>query len=119
MAVFPVDLKYQVRQYYLHMLKRISYILLSCAILACTSSPARKDMQVHGKVELVQRERCSFDLPEPLFLDKINASFSEEGYFKIGSSVSNNLMQLFVFDAPIDVDDKVDKQVHALNSPEV
>ena len=63
--------------------------------------------------------RCSFDLTDELFLAKINSSFNADGYFKIASYESNNMMQLFVFDSQIDVDKKLNDQVEVLNSPNV
>ena len=94
--------------------------LLAVVLFSCNSNPdSTKIDSRQYKVETVNRQRCSFDLPNNLYLGKIDSSFSEEGYFKIVSFKSGNIMQLFVFDSPIDPEEKFKSQEDALNSPEI
>ena len=71
------------------------------------------------RTEKINRERCSFDLSNKLALDDIDSTQDPEGYFKISSSVSDNIMQVFVFDVSIDVDDKLENMQKALNTPDI
>lgn len=87
--------------------------LYSCDL----KSPSDKKDRV--KVEKINKQRCSFDLSADLYLEKIDSSFDEEGYFMIASFKSSNIIQLFVFDSQVDVDLELDTQIQALNSPDV
>ncbi len=105
------------------MIKRI-YVLgvLFFFALSCNNPSRSKEESTtkKTKTESIIKQHCSFDLTDKLYLDKIDdSSFSEEGYFKIASHESSNVLQLFVYDAPVDVNDKVTAQVEALNSPDI
>lgn len=100
-------------------MKKIFLIeLLVFGLFSCNLN-RQNDNQDKPKVEKVNRQRCSFDLSNKLFLGKIDSSFNEEGYFRILSYKSENRMQLFVFDSQVDIDEKLDGQIKALNSPDV
>jgi hypothetical protein len=71
------------------------------------------------KVDKINRERCSFELPINLYLGKLDSSFDEQGYFRILSDKSENRMQLFVYNSGIDVDEELKTKVEALNAPGV
>jgi len=71
------------------------------------------------KVEKINKERCAFDLPVDLYLGRTDGSLSEEGYFKIESSESNNILQLFVYNTQIDIEEHVNRQQEALNSDDI
>jgi|GEM_PF-5145866 len=71
------------------------------------------------KVDKIDRERCSFELPVSLYLGKIDSSFDEQGYFRILSDNSDNRMQLFVYNSAIDADEELENKVEVLNTPDV
>jgi len=72
------------------------------------------------KVDKINKERCSFELPVSLYLGKIDtSSFNEQGYFRIRSHKSENRMQLFVRTSRIDVNEELKNQIEALNTPDV
>jgi hypothetical protein len=71
------------------------------------------------KIDKVNRERCSFELPDNLYLGKIDSSFDEQGYFRILSDKSENRMQLFVYNSGIDLDTELKIKMEALNAPDV
>jgi hypothetical protein len=98
------------------MLKRILFAALSLFVLTSCEDAGNKQKT---KFEKVNRERCSFEISNNLYLGKIDSSFDEQGYFKILSDKSDNLMQLFVFNSEIDTDEKLKIEVEALNSPDV
>ena len=82
--------------------------------------PGRKPAQPVIPVVQLDGPRCSFDVPDPLFLDEIDTTeFSKDGYYKVHSTVSNNAMQLFVFDSRTNPKYKVSNQLKNLNRPEV
>lgn len=101
------------------MVKNYFFIALLVIGLFSCNLKRPNDKQYQGKIEKIDKQRCSFDLAADLNLEKIDASFDVEGYFKIASYKSNNLMQLFVYNSQVDVDQKLGDQIHALNFPDV
>src|ERR1700675_4124425 len=96
-----------------------NYFFFAMLVLGLFSCDLKgpNDKKDQGKGEKIDKQRCSFDLSADLYLGKIDASsFDEEGYIKIASYKSNNLMQLFVFNSQVDVDEKLNAQIEALNS---
>jgi len=102
---------------------RIVFFVMLCALTlgACEDNIRndKKEARRKYKIEKVNRERCSFDLSNKLFLDRIDESHDPEGYFKIASPGSENVMQLFVFNTSIDVDEKLEAMQKALNTPDI
>ena len=87
--------------------------------ISCNDLSSGNNGNAESKYAKIDRQRCSFVLPEKLYLGKIDSSFNEEGYFRIISRESENRMQLFVYDSQTDMDERVNAQMNALNSPDV
>jgi hypothetical protein len=98
------------------MLKKI---LFGGLLLFATTSCENAGNRHKTKVEKVNRERCSFDIPGNLYLGEIDSSFDEQGYFRILSDKSENRVQLFVYNSEIDTDEELKIKVEALNAPDV
>ena len=99
--------------------RKIAFIAVLALLLSCDDASMGSRSQEKHKIETVNRQRCSFNVTDKLYLDRIDSSFNPEGYFKIKSYMSENMLQLFVFDTKIDEDDKLNAEVRALNSPDV
>lgn len=85
-------------------------------IQACNVNPSNKK----ADAKLIDKERCSFELPDSLALQNIDTTtFSREGYFKIAPAVEAGMLQIFVYDEPNDVNEKVALQEKALNNPDI
>ena len=70
--------------------------------------------------KLIDRQRCRFKLPGDLVLKPIDTSeFDKEGYFEITSHDENETLQIFVFDHKTDVDEQLNMQQKALDTPAV
>ena len=86
------------------------------ALMSCDHSTQKEKI----KVDKINKERCSFELPVSLHLGKIDtSSFDEQGYFRILSDKSDNRMQLFVRNSRIDVNEELKIKIEALNAPGV
>ncbi len=88
--------------------KMIFGIVVTAALFSCDDASLRNRSQDKHKIETVNRQRCTFNVTDKLYLDRIDSSFNPEGYFKIKSYLSENMLQLFVFDTRIDVDEKLE-----------
>ncbi len=85
-------------------------------IQACSLNSGNKK----ADPKLIDKERCSFELPDSLALQNIDTTtFSTEGYFKIAPTLGDGMMQIFVYDEPSDVNEKVNLQEKALNNPDI
>jgi len=72
------------------------------------------------KSQMQNKEHCSFEMSSNLQFKPIDTTkFAKESYFKIGSSISDNIMQIFVYDTQIDALQKTKDQQEALNTPDV
>ena len=98
--------------------KYLFSFLVVVGLFSCDLNSAN-DKKGRAKVEKINKQRCSFDLSADLHLEKIDSKFDEEGYFLIGSYKSSNILQLFVYDSQVDVEQNLDDQLKALNSPDV
>jgi hypothetical protein len=87
--------------------------------ISCDDINSKNNRDPESEYAKIDRQRCSFVLPGKLYLGKIDSSFNEEGYFRILSRESENRMQMFVYDSQIDIDERVNAQMNALNSPDV
>lgn len=102
------------------MIKILStFLLIICISVSCNNTSPKAEEETKNEYKKINRQRCSFNLPGSLFLGEIDVSLDEEGYFRIISHRSENRMQLFVFNSKIDVDEKLDNQIEALNTPNV
>lgn len=99
--------------------KRFLFYSIAGILLSCNGATMRNGQSEKHKIETVNRQRCSFQVTDKLYLDHIDSAFNPQAYFKIRSYLSENLMQLFVFDSKIDVDEKLNTEVKALNAPDV
>ncbi len=85
-------------------------------IQACNFNSGNKI--TNGK--LMDKKRCSFKLPDDLALQDIDTSaFSTDGYFKIAPAGESGMMQIFVYNEPSDINEKVNLQRKALNTPDI
>lgn len=99
------------------MKKIIIFFAASFIIMqACNLNSGNKK----ADAKLIDKKRCSFELPGNLALQNIDTStFSAEGYFKIAPALEDGMMQIFVYDEPNDENEKVNTQEKALNNPDV
>ncbi len=73
-----------------------------------------------ANAKLIDKKRCSFKLPGDLSLQPIDTStFSIEGYFKIVPAAESGMMQIFVYNEPSEVNEKVNLQEKVLNTPDI
>src|SRR5579885_2727036 len=100
---------------------RKSFFLCGIAVIliSCNDITTGTGTQDKHKIETVNRQRCSFQVTDKLYLDHIDSSFNPQAYFKIRSYLSENMMQLFVYDTKIDEDEKLNAEMKALNVPDV
>lgn len=96
------------------LLSGVISILFSCNDATMRTTPPDKH-----KIETVNRQRCSFQVTDKLYLDHIDSAFNPQAYFKIRSYLSENMIQLFVFDTKIDIDEKLNTEAKSLNAPDV
>lgn len=89
------------------------------ALLSCNDDTMNDGLKEKHKIETVNRQRCSFQVTDKLYLDHIDSSYDPQSYFNIKSYLSDNVMQLFVFDSNFDEEEKLDAEVKALSSPDV
>jgi hypothetical protein len=94
-------------------------ILFVCLFFFVSASCDQIRHKQKTKSDRINRERCSFELPVDLYLGKIDSSFDEQGYFRILSDRSENMMQLFVHNSGIDPDEELKIKINALNTPDV
>lgn len=98
----------------------ILYLLCTLTVVAGCHTGSGKQERKTGKPEMITGKRCSFDLPSGLILVPIDTNkFSPDGYYKIHSRTTQNTLQLFVFEGPVDINDKVSNQVSHINAPDV
>jgi len=105
-------------------MRKLCFITSAILFITGCKLPEKKEKPKEAdtekiKTEMVEGKRCRFDLPENLMLKDIDPKFDKEGYYKIGSRVSSNVLQLFVFDEAIDPAEKIDAQYAALTSPDI
>jgi hypothetical protein len=94
----------------------IFFAVFFVMVQACNLNSGNKT----ANTKLIDKKRCSFKLPGNLSLQNIDTSkFSIEGYFKIAPAVESGMMQIFVFNEPSDVNEKVNLQEKALNTPNI
>lgn len=97
-------------------------LFLSCMIVllfSCDNASLNNSSKEKHKIETVNRQRCSFDVTDKLYLDRIDSSFNPQAYFNIKSYLTDNLLQLFVYDSKFDEEEKLDAEVKGLSAPDV
>jgi hypothetical protein len=99
--------------------KRIFICGVVILLVSCNDPDLQTRQDKKHKIETVNRQRCSFRVTDKLYRDHIDSAFNPQAYFNIKSYLSENLMQLFVFDTQFDESEKLDAEVKALNTPEV
>lgn len=92
-------------------MKKITVLFLFTLLLAsCVPSVSRTE---HHKY-------CSFKMPGYVHLAPVtNTAFNKENYFKFNSSRSSSMLQIFVYNTEIDLDEKIAGQEDAINKPDI